>query len=450
MDILRPPKRTKELLKYAAPCIAEQLMLVLVGIISTAIVGHLGSAELTASSMSGSLVNWFQCFFTGLGTGVTVLVARFYGLNDKENIKTTFFHAFFITTLISIFVLFLLLIFQNQVIKLFFGNADENVSRSLNVYYGLCMLGMPATAATSSITAALRGLGDNRSAFYSTAVLNILNILLNYMLIYGVPILKIPAMGLRGAAIAVCLARYLALLYTAIYVILFKRVILPSVKQLKLDFGIAKRLFAIGIPSAFKSFLFQGGFVVLQSVLLSFGTVLQAGYQIGSQVNGINNAPSIALGVAMTSLISQQLGKQDYTAALEYVKAANYIVKTFFTALFIVMLAVSPWQAHMYTSEPEVIKSATFFVVFFALCVLPIGYMQTLTGILRGAGDVKYVTVSSVLALWFFRICTVLFLSHVTNNPYISVAIGCGTDFAVRIILYHIRVKKGHWLHIHV
>ena len=189
---------------------------------------------------------------------------------------------------------------------------------------------------------------------------------------------------------------------------------------------------------------------MLQTILLGFGTVLQAGYQIGNQVNGINNAPALALGVAMTSTISQQLGKRDYKAALEYVDAAKYVVKIGFTAMFIIMLALSPWQAYLYTSDPAVIKSSTFFIALFAFCVIPVGYMQTLAGVLRGAGDVKYVTVSAVFGLWIFRICTVIVVSRLTNSGYIGVASGVPADFFVRAIMYHFRIKKGNWLRIRI
>ena len=450
MNRFIPPKRTRELLKYAAPCMAEQFMLVLVGIVSTAIIGHLGKAELTASSMSTTLVNWLQCIYTGLATGATVLIGRFWGNNEKENVRRTFFQAILLTTSISLIVLSLLLVFQNQLIELFFGTADEEVNKNLHIYFGLCMIGMPATAATSAITASLRGIGDNKSAFFSTAALNVLNIILSYSLIYGIGVLGIKPMGIRGAAIAIFTARYLTLLITFTYIIVLKKPILPSLKHLSLDSGIVKRLVTVSIPSAVEAFVFQGGFFMLQTILLGFGTVLQAGYQIGNQVNGINNAPSIALGVAMTSTISQQLGKRDYKAALEYVDAAKYVVKIGFTAMFIIMLALSPWQAYLYTSDPAVIKSATFFIALFAFCVIPVGYMQTLAGVLRGAGDVKYVTVSAVLGLWLFRICTVIVVSRLTNSGYIGVASGVPADFFVRAIMYHFRIKKGNWLRIRV
>ena len=444
-----PPPRTKQLIKIAAPCVIEQFLLVLVGLISTAIIGHLGKTELTASSMSNTLVNCLQCFYTGLTAGATVVIGRLWGENDKDGVRRAFFQALVLTAFVSFAVLAFLLIFQSQIILLLFGKAEGDVMKNIHIYFPYCMIGMPATALTNAISASLRGTGDNKTALVTSVFLNALNVVLSYILIYGIEPLHIPQMGIRGAAIAVCSARYSALIFSFIYIYAKKAPVLPKSLKYKPDFTIIKRICSIGIPSAVEQLVFQSGFLILQTLLLTFGTVLQAGYQIGSQVNGLNNAPAMALSVAMTSLISQQIGKRDYEAALEYLKAAKYLVWTFFTAMCVVMLALSPLQARLYTSDPDVITSATFFIILFASTVIPVGFMQTMAGVLRGAGDAKYVAVSGIVGLWFFRIFLVWLISKYTNG-YIGVAIGLPADFLARSFMYNARVRKGNWLHIHV
>ena len=176
-----PPPRTKQLIKIAAPCVIEQFLLVLVGLISTAIIGHLGKTELTASSMSNTLVNCLQCFYTGLTAGATVVIGRLWGENDKDGVRRAFFQALVLTAFVSFAVLAFLLIFQSQIILLLFGKAEGDVMKNIHIYFPYCMIGMPATALTNAISASLRGTGDNKTALVTSVFLNALNVVLSYI-----------------------------------------------------------------------------------------------------------------------------------------------------------------------------------------------------------------------------------------------------------------------------
>lgn len=444
------PSRVGPLTKIAMPCFVEQLLLVVVNVLSTMIVGQLGKAELSASSMSNQLVNWLQCAYVGLGSGATVVIGRMWGKGDREGAARGFMQSLKLTVLVSITVLILTVVFENAIVSLFFGGAEQAVIDNIHTYFFYCMIGMPATAIANVIGASLRGIGDNKTPLYTTAVLNVVNLVLSFLLIFGVPSLGIPRMGIAGAGIAISSARVVSAVFIIVYLFIKKKPILPGRYELGFHGETVRRVTRVGIPSAVEQIVFQGGFVILQSLLIGFGTVFQAGYQIGANLNNIICAPSMAMGVACTALISQTLGKRDWEGAKEYVKAANFIIYTVFIGISILMFLAAPVFSRMYSSDPEVIAEGTFFARMFALMALPIGVMQSMAGVLRGAGDAKYIAVTNVVGLWLMRVCLVWLLSIWTGNGHLAVVIGCGSDFLWRAISYALRVRKGNWLHIRV
>ena len=444
------PSRVGPLTKIAMPCFVEQLLLVVVNVLSTMIVGQLGKAELSASSMSNQLVNWLQCAYVGLGSGATVVIGRMWGKGDREGAARGFMQSLKLTVLVSITVLILTVVFENAIVSLFFGGAEQAVIDNIHTYFFYCMIGMPATAIANVIGASLRGVGDNKTPLYTTAVLNVVNLVLSFLLIFGVPALGIPRMGIAGAGIAISSARVVSAVFIIVYIFIKKKPILPGRYELGFHGETVRRVTRVGIPSAVEQIVFQGGFVILQSLLIGFGTVFQAGYQIGANLNNIICAPSMAMGVACTALISQTLGKRDWEGAKEYVKAANFIIYTVFIGISILMFLAAPMFSRMYSSDPEVIAEGTFFARMFALMALPIGVMQSMAGVLRGAGDAKYIAVTYVVGIWLMRVCLVWLLSIWTGNGHLAVVIGCGSDFLWRAISYALRVRKGNWLHIRV
>lgn len=444
------PPRVGQLTKIAMPCFMEQLLLVIVNVLSTMIVGQLGKAELSASSMSNQLVNWLQCAYVGLSAGATVVIGRMWGNGDREGVSRGFLQSLKLVVAVSLGVLLLTVVFEGTIVNLFFGGAEQAVLDNIHTYFFYCMIGMPATAVANVIGASLRGIGDNKTPLYTTAVLNVVNLALSFLLIFGVPALGIPRMGIAGAGIAISSARVVSAVFIVVYIVIKKKPILPRRYTFGFEAETIRRITRVGVPSAVEQLVFQGGFVILQTLLIGFGTVFQAGYQIGANLNNILGAPSMAMGVACTALISQTLGKKDWEGAKEYVKAANFIIYTVFIGISIAMFFAAPYFATMYSSDPAVIQEGAFFARMFALMALPIGLMQAMSGILRGAGDAKYIAVTNVVGLWGMRVFGVWLLSAWTGNGYIAVVVGCGSDFLWRSISYALRVRKGNWLHIRV
>lgn len=439
-----------EIVKVAMPCFLEQLMGVLAGVISTIIVGRLGANEMTATAMSNTLINWLQCAYVGLSAGATVVVGRLYGMKEHESIKKATLQTIKVALLLSFVISGVIMLFQEQIVNLFYGSAEAKVIENVHIYLFWALLGMPAIAGMNALGSCLRGTGDNKTSLYTSTMVNIANLILSFAMIYGFEPFGIRPMGILGAGIAVTAARYLGLVFLYVFVLIRRRDILPKKYSFGFNVEILRKVLKVGVPSALEQFIFNGGFVILQSILVSFGTIFQAGYQIGTNISNMLQTVSIALNVAAVALISQCIGAKKFDVAEEYVKAIRFIIYTVVTTIAVLMFILSPWMASMFSTEPEVIEEGIFFSRVFSVMILPIAHMQAMSGILKGAGDTRYVAITSTVAMWIFRIFGIWAFSQLFGNAHIAFILGLAGDFVLRAVMYDVRVRNGKWMHIKI
>lgn len=447
---LKVPYKTKEMMQIGMPCFIEQALSVIAGIIATAIVANLGKNELTAVSMCNTLVVWLNCTFTGISVGSTILVGRMWGAGEKDRVRDVFDQTLKLNLFISVIIMCIGLVFRTQIIHLFYGGAEQDVLKAMYVYLPFCMIRMPCPAFTTAMGSVQRGTGDNVTSLVGSVSLNVANIIFSPILIYGFAPLGIPAFGLYGAGVAHVLSWCVPVICQIIYGIAAKKAIFPKKFSLRIDKEIITRLVRVAIPSGLDMFLFQGGFVILQTVLVSFGTIFQAGYQIGANLNGIITTPSTVIAIASTTMIAQSLGAKDHESALETVKANKFCIYTIFSVIGILFFLFAPLLARIYTDDSEVLKEAIFFVRVFAVESVLVGYMQAMAGILKGAGAVRYIAVANLIALWIGRLFMVWLLGHITGNGHIAMIVGLTLDFGIRALMFGRKVEKRNWLYLKV
>ncbi len=420
------------------------------GVISTIIVGRLGAYEMTATAMSNTLINWLQCAYVGLSAGATVVVGRMYGMKDAEGVKAATLQALKLALLLSFVISGVIILFQKQIVNLFYGAAEARVIENLHIYLFWALLGMPAIAGMNALGSCLRGTGDNKTSLYTSILINVANIILSFVMIYGFEPLGIKPMGILGAGIAVTTSRYIGLIFIFVFVLIKRRFILPKKYNFGFDTDVLRKVMKVGVPSALEQFIFNGGFVILQSILVSFGTIFQAGYQIGTNISNIMQTVSVAFNVAAVALISQCLGAKKWDLAKEYVSAIRFVIYTVVTFIAAVMFVLSPWMSAMFSTEAEVIEEGIFFARVFSVMMLPIAHMQAMSGILKGAGDTKYIAYTGTAAMWIFRIFGIWAMSQLLGNAHIAFVLGLGSDFVLRAVMYDLRVRKEKWLHIKI
>lgn len=447
MKFLSPT--TKKLFRLALPCILESLLIMSVSVTTSVIMGHVGKNEMTAVSMTGSLFNWLQFIYLGLGTGVTVVIGRLFGEEDYEGVKEASWQSVKIAILISIIISSLGFIFSDQLLSLFFSEASPEVTENIKIFLPYNLFSLPFVAFTHISNAAARGAGENRLALITNVAVNGLYTLFSYILIFGITFLGYPSLSTHGAGIAIFAARAIGPFIGIIVINIKKIAIFPKNLFAKAKTNYFKRIFSISAYSAIEQGIFQGGFVILQSIYLIFGTTFQAGYQISNSILSIFSASITGVSTAITILTTQALARKDFDEATA---VFTFTKKMFFFALIplgMLMFALAPYMPRIYSTEPDVIESATLFCRLFGITFSMMYYQSLCCGILRGAGDARYITITSCAGLWLARILPVYILANYVSG-YVALTTGIVLDFATRSVLYHFRLRKGNWMHIKV
>lgn len=443
-----------EILELAWPSITEQMLIMMVGMISTIFVGHISTAAIASVGMINSLVFFFQAIFAGLSTGSTVIVARLIGEDNEDEAHLAVMQSLIMC--IFIFICFTLFgyIFAVPLIKAFFGEVTQEVFDLGLLYYKIVLLGMPFVIIDIVLGGALRGAGDTRTPMYITATINIISLILNSIFVFGIHInghTFIPAYGVKGSAMSVTIARVIGG-FIQLYVLYFgKRKISLSVNdKIRLDFNMMMRIIRVGIPASLEQLIMQGGFLIMQVIVSTMGTASIAVYQIGMNANSLAFMPIFGFQLAATSLVGRSLGAGRIKLAETYGKLTNNIAIKVITVIGILMFIFAKQLAQLYSTDPNVIRMGSVVIRIFAAIEPMLAIMNVISGVLRAAGDLLYIVLTAFVGLWLFRVAVGYTLGKIFRMGVYGIWIGICFDFVVRSLMYSHRFKVGKWKYMRV
>ena len=228
------------------------------------------------------------------------------------------------------------------------------------------------------------------------------------------------------------------------------KIIFSLKDRLSFDVKLIKRIIRVGIPSFMENLILQGGFLVMQILIVSIGTLETAAYQIGCNVHSLAFMPIFGLAITTTTTVGQNLGKKKYETAEIYAhENRRFAILVGIFAGLIEFLLAEP-LARMYSQDPEIVKTTMIVVRGFAFIEAFMGIEKVSAATIRSAGDTKYVLITSVIALWTFRIATAYGLDRFLHLGLYGIMIGIFLDFSVRALMYSYRMNAGNWKYLKV
>jgi len=372
-------------MEIAWPSIAEQMLVMAVGMISTIFVGRISAAALAAVGLINMLIFFLQAVFAGLSTGVTVVVARLVGEEDIEGVKTATSQSFIMAVFLTLLFTLLGYAFDIPIIKTLFGKIEPEVFEFAILYYRIALIGFPFMVIALILGGALRGAGDTKTPMYVTAVVNIINLILNALLVFGVPYkggYLIPPFGVKGAAHAVTVSRIAGGILLPYLIYSGKNQAGIAIRgPFKLDFDMMKRIIKIGVPASLEQLVMQGGFLVVQIIVSTMGTTAIAVYQIGMNANSLAFMPIFGFSIAATALVGRSLGAEEFDMAETYAKVSRNISVAVISVIGVFMFVFSKQLAALYTTDPEVIRVSASILKIFAVVEPFLAIMVVMAGI---------------------------------------------------------------------
>ncbi len=428
--------------KLIIPLVLEQLLNVSVGFIDTFMVSKVGEAAVSGVAIVDTLNILVIQIMAALAAGGVVVISQYIGDKNRDMVQSACRHLEMLVMIFAVAVTGAFLIFGRSFLKVLFGNVEADVMAAAVTYMLVTSVSFAFWGLYSSGASILRCHEDTKTAMKISMFMNILNMLLNA---YYVFILKI---GVLGVAIATLISRAVAGIVMKFILNSFqKEVFGKSTYRFSPDSEMVKRILSMGIPSGIENGMFHVGKLVLTSVIATLGTAMIAANSISYQIVEFPSIPGNTIGLALVIIVGQDIGANNKKQAISDTK---YLLKLAYYCEWICCIALfflAPFIVSLFSLSKEACDSAVMVLRCFSIVSLfiwPLSY--TLPNALKGAGDVKFSMVISIIAMWFGRVLTSYCLVKYFSLGILGIWIGMFADWVIRSIGYMYRFISGVWL----
>lgn len=451
------------------PILFETLLSSLFGMVDYMMAGQHSTHALNAIGLFNSPQALLVVLFTAINTGTTTRVAWNIGAGRIDSARRVLRTSIILNIIVGIVVTIIGVVFAPQIIDFMAGGEYGSVYEKGTIAYDgvqvfqICSLGFVFSGVTAAITSALRGAGENRIPLFYNMLANFLNVIGNYMFIYGVDFLGIPEMAAQGAALSTSISRLLAMIFAILFLCFsrkskfsFRNKIYATnfseqevtAKKLPFflpDISISKKILAIGIPAMLESIIMQLGMMLFTKLVISTGNDSYAAHQISSNINNMFLMICVSFSSAAGTLVGQNLGARNVEGAKYYTSAITKITVVIcsVTAVFVALFARN--LLGLYTNDVNVIKIATKIMYICSLILVTTAFQNCYSGALKGAGDTKFPLYSAIFCTLFVRVTLAYVVVNILHLGIFYVWLVTLTDLLLRSIIIYIRYKSGRW-----
>lgn len=432
-------------LKLASPVVLGMLGHTFVAFADNIMVGQLGTAELAAVSLGNSLVLMFMYVGIGFSTAITPLVAEADGAGNKQEAKKVLKHGILMCILLGL-GLFGLIMACKPV--LYLANQPEEVVKLAVPYLNVVAFSIIPMIIFQAFRQFSEGMSQTRFPMYATILANVLNIVLNYLLIFGT--FGFPKLGIIGAAIGTMVSRLVMLGY--LYFLLYTK---PKYKDFVTNFNfkhLSKKTFNtlvnLGFPSSLQVFFEVAIFTAAIWLSGVLGKNAQAANQIALNLSSMTYMVGVGLGVAAMVRVGNQKGLQRFRDLRRIGKSIfllTFLIEIVFAILFILgrdglpTLYLDVGDVQNQADNIEVIGLAAELLLVAAFFQISDGIQVVVLGALRGIQDVKVPTAITFVAYWLIGFPISYYLGLYTPLKSMGIWIGLLSGLTASGVMLYIR-----------
>jgi putative MATE family efflux protein len=428
--------------RLAWPVMAEAFLQTFVQIVSMVLVGHLGSAAVTSIGLSTQPLQVFYAIFQGAGVGATAVVARLIGQGDERQAGKASAQA--VTLSVIIAAAGAAVLFANARAMVVWMGAAADVVPEATRYLTVLAPGLFCMWVQTVMAGGLRGAGDMRTPLKVSVIINIINLIGNMLLVYG--LFGFPALGVYGAGLATTIARVVGALMMLVPYLSNRSVLYVSFPHdFFPDLTFIARILRVGIPGAVERVLFSGGMMFYSRMVAALGTVAYAAHTIGLSVESIAFMPGGGFGTAATTLVGQSLGARRPDVAERSTYMSFWMSCAFVGSVALLFLFIPEYLIGIYSKEPEVIRLGSIYLRIFAFCQFHQAAAAVFSGALRGAGDTKFVMYMTSVADTVVLLGSTYILLTPVGMGIVGAWIGMAIEGIFRGVACLLWFRTGRW-----
>lgn len=423
----------------AYPVVLSQLGHVLVGTADSLMVGRVGTEELAAVSVANAVFSVTMMFGIGISFGLTPLVAQSDGEGNHRSAMRFLKHSFVINLVFGL-LLFSILLFGGFILDIL--DQPKEVVVLAKPYLAIIGFSLLPFMIFQTYKQFAEGLSLTKQAMYITISANIVNIILNYILIFGK--LGFEPMGLVGAGWATLISRILMAIAMALFVRYHQKfAVYWSYFKVTIWNSISfKQLLNLGVPTGFQ-YIFEVGAFASAAVMIGWmGTVPLASHQVAMNLASISYMMATGISAAATVRVGNQLGQRDIPTMRIAAFTCFLMAIIFMSITGLIFMGLNSHLPMLYTSDSEVITIASSLLIIAALFQLSDGIQVVGLGALRGMGDVKLPTLVTFMAYWVIGLPSGYLLAFIFGFKEKGVWYGLLIGLSVTAIILFIRFNN--------
>ena len=430
-----------EVWHIAYPAVLTMISQTIMSFTDAAMVGRLGAVELAGVGLAGTLVWGLYSFFNGLVNGVNTFVAQDYGAKRFSRIGRMTWQGIYFAA-ISGTILLVLSSFSGDLFRLM-GPAQE-VQRVGSAYLKIRMQGGIFIILWMCFSAFLRGLGDTRTPLKITVVANVINIVGDYLLIFGK--FGMPRLETEGAAIATITANGVgAVLFFLAFVLHKKSDDYSTRSGWRPDAGQMKRLAGIGLPIGLQWFLDMGSFILFSALIGRIGTAQLAANEATIRLLSLSFLPLFGVSIAATTLVGQYIGRGEPQYACRSGNSALRLGLIYTTFIAMVFLIFPERLVALINSDPEVVRTGSRIIRLAAAFQMFDGVGIISNGCLRGAGDTRWAMFIGIGYAWFLFLPMAYIGGFRLNGGAFGAWAGATVYIIALGLTFYLRFRSGKW-----
>lgn len=434
----------KTLFFLCLPIIIQNLISTLINMIDTVMIGSLGEISIASIGIANQYFFLYNMALSGIIGGAAIFIAQFYGKNDKENIRKITAISIISALVLGICFSIIALFFPNFIIGFF--STDKNVVKLCVEYFSVIGFCYPIIAISNVFSMASRSIRNPKLGMICSLIALLVNVVLNYIFIFGK--LGVPALGVKGAAIATVISRLveLTLLISYVYFIKEDYELRFNLKDIKsIDKNLITNYISKTIPVFLNDTLWAFGTVLYAVAYAKSGTSAIAASQIASTTGNFFIVTAVCIAIGSSIMIGNELGADNIGKAIKYVKKFAVLVMMAGAILGFLLISSTPILLKIFSVsanlKPDIIK---IFIIMGSLMFLKTLNTFVIIGVLRSGGDAKYALFLEMGCMWLVSL-PITFLAAYKGVP-IYVLVGLTyTEEIAKFIFGIPRVLSKKW-----
>lgn len=434
----------KSIVSFTIPMLIGNIAQQLYNTVDSIVVGkYIGDNALASVGSAAPILNMLLVLFIGISAGASIMVSQYFGAEDRKSLSHTIGNSITVTAIACM----LLIVIAAPLIRpvLVALNTPESILDGCADYLMISLVGIAGMAYYNILSGIIRGMGDSFSALVYLLVATAINIVLD---IFFVAVVQ---MGVAGVALATVIAQLVSSVLCFIKLSKMREFFDFKLEYLKPRASFVKTIISLGLPSGLTQAIMSSAMIIVQSLTNQFGEMFIAANVVIMRVDGFAMMPNFSFGMALTTYAGQNVGAKLYDRVTLGAKQGTLIAVGCSTTITAIILLCGKWLMNVFTDTQALVDLSYNLMKILAAGYIAMAVTQSLSGIMRGAGDTMTPMWISLITTVAVRVPIAYGISFLTRTPELPnghkecIQISLLSSWVIGAVLTVIFYRLGRW-----